>query len=154
MTELLVVKDKVQRALAQVFNIVNVVDNGYTVPYESTMCWVEFFEVTDPESRAFRQELDLPTIIIAFWAVVAVDVRASDAMFKWVATEGQGYDYGAVKALQRDDGLYNVLFQYNLAGESVDPMEIKNALLSVCTTADDIDDEFVAKFGGRRFADT
>lgn len=154
MTELLVVKDKVQRALSQVFTIVNVTDTGYTVPYESTMCWVEFFEVTDPEARAFRQELDLPTIIITFWAVVAADVRASDAMFKWIATEGHAYDYGAVKALQRDDGLYNVLFQYNLAGESVDPMEVKNALLSVCTTADEIDEQFVATFGGRRYADT
>ena len=154
MSELLLVKDKVQRALSQVFNIVNVADNGYTVPYESTMCWVEFFEVTDPESRAFRQEMDLPTIIITFWAVVATDVPASDAMFKWVATKGHVYDYGAVKALQRDDGLYNVLLQYTLAGESVDPMEAKNALLSVCTTADEIDEEFVATFGGRRFADT
>lgn len=154
MSELLVVKDKVQRALSQVFHIVNVAENGYTVPYESTMCWVEFFEITDPESRAFRQELDLPTVIITFWAVVAADVPASDAMFKWVATEGHGYDYGAVKALQRDDGLYNVLFQYNLAGESVDPMEIKNALLSVCTTADEIDEQFVARFGGKRYADT
>jgi hypothetical protein len=153
MSDLLIVKDKVQRALSQVFSIVNVAENGYTVPYESTMCWVDFYEVTDPESRAFRQETDLPTIIISFWAVIAADVRASDAMFKWVATEGQGYDYGAVKALQRDDGQYNVVYQYNLAGESVDPMEIKNALLSVCTTADGIDEEFVSKFGGRRFAD-
>lgn len=154
MSELLVVKDKVQRALSQVFNIVNVADNGYTVPYESTMCWVEFFEVADPESRSFRHEMDLPTIVISFWAVVAADVSASDAMFKWIATEGQSYDYGAVKAVQRDDGLYNVLFQYTLAGESVDPMEIKNALLSVCTTADEIDEAFVSSFGGRRFADT
>jgi len=154
MPELLMVKDKVQRALSQVFNVVNVAENGYTVPYESTMCWVEFYEVTDPESRTFRQEMDLPTIIILFWALVAADVRGSEAMFKWIATEGQSFDYGAVKAVQRDDGLYNIVFQYNLAGESVDPMEVKNALLSVCTTADGMDEEFVSRFGGKRFADT
>jgi hypothetical protein len=124
------------------------------VPYESTMCWVEFFEITDPEARQFRQELDLPTIIVGFWALIATDVRASDQMFQWVATEGQNYDYGSAKAVLRDDGLYNVILRYNLAGESVDPMEVKNALLSVCTTADDLDEEFVARFGGRRFADS
>lgn len=154
MSELLLVKDKVQRALKQVFNIVNVADNGFTVPYESTMCWVEFFEVTDPDSRAFRHDMDLPTVAVLFWAVVALDVNPSDALFKWIATEGQTYDYGAAKAVQRDDGLYNVVFQYNLAGESVDPMEIKNALLSVCTTADQLDEEFISRFGGKRFIDS
>lgn len=153
MSELLLVKDKVQRALSQVFNIVNVADNGYTVPYESTMCWVEFYETTDPEARAFRLEYDLPTILIHFWALVATDVRASDPMFKWIATEGQMRDYGGTKAVLREDGLYNIVFEYSIAGESVDPMEIKNAVMVVSTTADDLDDEFVTKFGGKRFSD-
>lgn len=153
MSELLVVKDRVQRALTSVFNIVNVAENGFTVPYESTMCWVEFFEVTDPESRTFRQEMDLPTIGVLFWAVIAVELQPSDAMFRWIAVDGQTYDYGAVKAVFRDDGLCNVVFEYSLAGESVDPMEIKNALLTVCTTANNLDEEFVAKFGGKRYMD-
>lgn len=153
MSDLLLVKDKVQRALSSVFTIVNVSDNGYTVPYESTMCWVEFYEITDPESRAFRHEMDLPTIHVHFWAIVAVEVRASESMFRWIATDGQANDYGGAKAVQREDGLFDVAYEYALAGEYVDPMEVKNALLAVCTTADEMDDDFVSRFGGKRFAD-
>lgn len=154
MSDLLVVKDKVQRALRQVFNIVNVSDTGFTVPYESTMCWVDFFEVTDPDSVKFRKEHDLPLITVHFWAMTVVGARKSNELFEWVATEGGGYNFGAFRAVKRDDDLYNVVFEYTTPGETIDPMEVKSALIAVCTTADDMDETLVGRFGGSTFANS
>jgi hypothetical protein len=152
MSEVLVVKDKVQRTLTQVFNTVNVSELGFTVPYESTQCWVDFHVMNDPEVVARRKELDMPTITVSFWALIAQGARGSADMFEWIAVDGQMFNYGSVNAVKRDDGLFNVLFEYRIAGESCDPMEIKNAVISVCTSADDLDEEFTKRFGGSTFS--
>ena len=46
-----------------------------------------------------------------------------------------------------------VVFEYTLAGDNLDPGELKNALFMVATTADKKDDELQAKFGGKRIED-
>jgi len=46
-----------------------------------------------------------------------------------------------------------VIFEITIPGDSIDPGELKQALLSVATTADDLDDELKVKFGGKRVED-
>jgi hypothetical protein len=40
-----------------------------------------------------------------------------------------------------------------IAGDTVDPGELKQALLAVATTTDDLDDVLKGKFGGKRYED-
>lgn len=153
MSEILVVKDKIQRILTDLFNSVQVTDSGFSVEIESTKCFVDVHQLSNPEDVAWRKKNDYPTINISVWAIVSIGVKSSSEMFEWIATEGQSYDYGATRAVRRDDGMYNVLFQYRFVGETSDPMEIRNAVMAVCTTADNLDDEFTKKFGGETYAE-
>ncbi len=77
----LVVKDKVQRFAKQLFNIVELNDDGsLSIPYESTHIFIEVFDMTsnDAEMNAFRKENDLSFTIVSIWAMVLVDVKTNN----------------------------------------------------------------------------
>ena len=81
-------------------------------------------------------------------------MKPSNELYKWVATEGADFFYGHCKVLNYgDDGQVQVIFEITIAGDTIDPGELKQALLAVATTADDLDDELKAKFGGKRVED-
>jgi len=42
---------------------------------------------------------------------------------------------------------------YTMSGETLDPGEFKNGVMSVATTANHLDDIAQEKFGGKRFTD-
>ena len=46
-----------------------------------------------------------------------------------------------------------LLFVYTMSGETLDPGEFKNGVMSVATTANHLDDIAQEKFGGKRFTD-
>ena len=46
-----------------------------------------------------------------------------------------------------------MLYEITLAGDTIDPGELKQGLLAVATTSDDLDDELKGKFGGKRYED-
>ena len=50
-----------------------------------------------------------------------------------------------------EDG--DVIFQHTIMGDMCDKPELKSSVLAVARTADNKDDEIVAKFGGQRAAD-
>jgi hypothetical protein len=148
----LVVKDKVQRFAKQMFNNVMLEDDGSLgIPYESTHVIIEVHDVTsnDAETNAFRKENDLSFTMISVWAFVLLDVKPSDDLYKWVAIDGQNFDYGGFKVVVRDDGLANVIYRTAISGDSLDAGELKDALLSVAFTADNNDDELKSRFGGK-----
>ena len=152
----LVVKDKVQRFAKQLFNVVELNDDGsLSVPYESTHVFLEVHDVssTDAEFAAFRKEHDLSNTIVSIWAMVLLEVKGSNDFFKWIALEGQGFDYGSFRAIELEDGRYNLIFRNTLAGDNLDAGELKESLLCVATTADNFDEELKNKFGGNKVAD-
>ena len=156
MSTLVVVKDKVSRYAREVFNIVQLDDDGdLIIPYESTKVWIQFIErEVTPEREAFYNENQLSRTIVQIWAPVIVDVTPSNDLYKWVATEGAEYFYGHCKVINfGDTGKVQVIFEICLAGDTIDPGELKQALISIATVADDLDDELKAKFGGKRYED-
>lgn len=153
MSEILVVKDKVGRYIKEVFDQVNIGDNGeFVIPYESTLVVVRLAEIQDPEVVKFKKELGLPLIVVHFFALVLMDVRPSNDLYKWIATEGQTFDFGTFKFDLSEDGKTGtVVFDYMIAGDTADPEEVKNAIIAVATVADNMDDELKKMFGGRLF---
>lgn len=152
----LVVKDKVQRFAKQLFNIVELNDDGsLSIPYESTHVFIEVFDTSsnDPEFNTFKKENDLSFSIVNVWAMVLMDVKPTNDLYKWVATEGQEFDYGSFKVLVRDDGLANVIYRSTIGGDSLDAGELKQALLAVASTADNNDENLKSLFGGKTVSD-
>jgi hypothetical protein len=152
----LVVKDKVQRFAKQLFNVVELNDDGsLSIPYESTHVFIEVYDLspTDADFAAFKREHDLSNTIVSVWAMVLMEVKGSSDLFKWIATEGQGFDYGAFRAIEREDGKYNVVYKSGIPGDNLDAGELKEALLSVAATADNNDEELKRMFGGQTVAD-
>jgi hypothetical protein len=152
----LVVKDKVQRFAKQLFNIVELNDDGsLSIPYESTHVFIEVFDTTstDPEFNKFKKDNDLSFTIVSVWAMVLVDVKPSNELYKWVAIDGQDFDFGGFKVIIRDDGLANVVYRNAIGGDSLDAGELKEALLSVAATADNNDEILKSRFGGKTVSD-
>ena len=97
----LVVKDKVQRFAKQLFNIVELNDDGsLSIPYESTHVFIEVYDTTsnDADFAAFKKANDLTNSVISVWAMVTMDVKPSNDLYKWVATEGQDFNFSSFKA--------------------------------------------------------
>ena len=156
MSNLLVVKDKVSRYARELFNIVQLDDDGdLIIPYESTKIWIQFVErEVAPEREAFYNDNQLSRTVVQIWAPTIIDVTPTPELYKWVATEGALYFYGHCRVLNYGDkGNVQVIFEVALPGDTIDPGELKQGLIAVASAADDLDDELKAKFGGKRIED-
>jgi hypothetical protein len=156
-SNLLLVKDKVQRFAKQFFNIVQLDDDGdLSIPYESTNIFISCHEIDQsPELNEFFRDNEISMTIVSVWALVLRDVKATPELFKWIATEGQTFDYGRFKLNEAPDspGKYAVIFEHNLAGDTLDAGELKGALAAVGIVADGEDDKLKARFGGKTVED-
>lgn len=156
MSNLLVVKDKVSRFAREVFNVVQLDDDGdLIIPYESTKIFIRVFErEVAADSEEFWNENQLSRTAVYVWALTIFDVKPSNELYKWVATEGADFFYGHCKVCPfGESGNVQVIFEITIPGDSIDPGELKQALLAVAMTADDLDDGLKAKFGGKRVED-
>ena len=80
-------------------------------------------------------------------------VPLTPELYKWVATEGQAYFFGHPGVVERENGLGDIHFRHNLLGDFLDPEELKWGVLALGDTADDLDDELQARFGGKKFTE-
>jgi hypothetical protein len=85
--------------------------------------------------------------------MVLVDVKPNNELYKWVAVDGQSFDFGGFKVIVRDDGLANVVYRTAIGGDNLDAGELKEALLSVAATADNNDEMLKSRFGGNTVND-
>lgn len=128
----------------------------WTVAFESTRVWIAIEKGFVPKSeknKNWHAKHDIPNILVKIWATILVNVPRSPGLFKWVATEGQNWMLGGTRVVLGDEGECSLLFTYSIAGETMDPGEFKNAVMSVVTVANHLDDIAQEKFGGKRFID-
>jgi hypothetical protein len=155
MSDLLVIKDKVGRFIKEVFSV-SLGDSGeFIILHESVIVVAEVLEMTDKDTLAFRKEFGLPIFAVQFFSPVLFDVKPSNELFKWIAVEGQQFDYGAFRFDYNDERKKDgtILFSYMIAADTIDAEEAKNAVISVATVADSHDEELKKMFGGQRFED-
>ena len=137
------VKDRVQRMLSEIVGVVQIDGDGdFTFSYESTRIWVSAYW-WEP------QELT----VVNVYAIPLWNVPGSPEFFERITREAYDMRFGALSLYKREDGLYNVNFRHALVGETLDPEELKTAVLAVAYTADNLDDELQKEFGGQRWAD-
>jgi hypothetical protein len=152
-----IVFNKVERYLKEIFPAAEQKsETQFSVPFESTRIWVSIEDGNIPKSekvKAWHLKHDIPHVLVKVWATILIGAPRSPGLFKWVATEGQDWMLGGTQVVLGDDGNCSLLFVYSLAGETLDPGEFKNAVMSVATAANHLDDIAQEKFGGKRFID-
>lgn len=157
MSEIELVKSKVARYLKEIFPSAEQNEQSHwTVSFESTRVWIAIEKGFIPKSdknKNWHMKHDIPNILVKVWATILVNVPRSPGLFKWVATEGQNWMLGGTRVVLGNEGECSLLFTYSIAGETMDPGEFKNAVMSVVTVANHLDDIAQEKFGGKRFID-
>lgn len=146
MSGVLAAKDKVQRYLSDFVGSVDLLPDGrLAFEYGSTRLFVRVDGRGDPEYT-----------FAIFTAPVAIDVPTSPELFKWLAVNSGNYLFGHLECLMEseNDETCTVIFTHTLLTDYLDAEELRRAVGVVVFTADELDDEFVAKFGGKRFTDS
>ena len=131
---------KVQKYLTEGLGSVSIDRDGdFRIPYGSTECFV-----------SIRDGFGDHTIVEA-WAIVLSEVRPTAELYHHVAEND--FTIGNLSVYDADDGTVRLIFSLRLLGDFLDPEELLLAVAMVARTADDLDDELQARFGGRKFTD-
>jgi hypothetical protein len=137
------VKDRVERMLTDFVGMVQLHPDGhYTFDYNSVKVFVTVFDWPEANASCVRVH-----------AVLLWEVPGSAELFEEIATSALNYRFGALSLFKCDDGSYNVNFGHTLLGDTLDPDELRHAVGAVAITADQLDDQLKAKYGGTRWAD-
>jgi hypothetical protein len=103
--------------------------------------------------RVFVSVNDAPDgnhTIITVNSVTNWDLEPDPGLFRYVATRSNDIAFGTLSVVERRDRKCNVNLHYAMLGDTVDPDDLLNAVSAVATVADEVDDEVVRRFGGRR----
>jgi hypothetical protein len=138
----LLLKDKVQRYLADLIGSVELIPDGaYSFQTGSARVFV----------RCTPWGSD--STIVSVTCPILFECPASPELYEQIATHADDYLFGHLSATVQDDGTVMVMFTHTLLGDFLDPEELKHAVGALVTTADQLDDELQARFGGKRFHD-
>ena len=134
------VKDKVQRILADALGSVSIDKDGD-------------FHVRDGSAVVFIHvyALDSGVSMINVYSIALSNVPLTPELYRWVATEGQAFRFGRCMVAEGDNGLGRMMMTHTLLGDYLDAEELKWAVFALLSTADDLDDQLKARFGGERF---
>lgn len=138
------VKKKVQRILADELGSVEIDRDGdFVLKHESAVAFVR--------CRPRNDKPDADIVVRAFCPLVT-NVPLTPELFKWVAVDGQSFQFGSCRVLLDDDGKTGrVDFGDTIVGNDLDPNELLNLVFSVVFTSNELDNELRDKFGGTLF---
>lgn len=93
-------------------------------------------------------------VLVNVYALVAFDVPITDELCADLILE-RGAVMGGWSISRRDDNpkLGTVSFSIRLLGNEIDESELVHAIRAAGDTADENDDQIVARFGGKRYED-
>lgn len=138
--DVLSIKDKVQRYLTDVYEKVVVDSDGdFSFRIGSTQMWVAVSQVDKKENRA-------PYVAVRVFANTNNRVPPSPGLFEYVAFHGR-FAFGALRCYKKDEGV-RVFLEHTLVGDYLDPSELYICFSEMAYTADWVDDQIKAKFGG------
>ena len=142
---LLELKDKVQRWMtdAGLRGIEITPNGGYTFRFESTQVFIEFEQRGEGE-HAFTA--------VVITAPFLQSVKATPELYEWVARSTDNWLFGHLgMVVDEETGDAIVALTHTLLGDYLDPPEFHRALAAVASTANNIDDDIAARFGGETF---
>jgi type III secretion system-like peptide-binding chaperone len=133
-----IVKDKVQRILAENFSGVELGKAGnFTLRNESARLFINFM----PQETRVIVNLVVPLLL---------KVAPTPELFHYIAIHGDDYIFGHLSAEETEDGIA-VFFSHALLGDYLDDEELLASVRGLLGVGNDIDDELQAQFGGNKF---
>ena len=134
-------REKVQRWLTEEFGPLMVTaEGGISVPAGSSRVWVEVHPYGDDE------------LVVQLTAPVLFDVPPSREFSDWVLENSATWVLGGLVYFEDEEGA-TLLFRHTILGDYLDKAELLASAYAVGSTADLIDDDLQARFGGERVAD-
>ena len=115
-------------------------ENEVTFPFGSTRIFIDLFALDEASS------------VVNVYAIATIDVPPSEALFRFLALNPDAALFGHLGAVERE-GVIDVLFSHRLLADSLDKEELEQTVATVATTANEVDDVIVQRFGGRRYRD-
>jgi len=95
-----------------------------------------------------------PRTLVLITSLILKGVKASPALFEWVARNGGSRWFGHVEVLDDDaSGTVYLVMSHTLLGDYLDEEELNIGLGAVLSSADEWDDELQKRFGGKRADD-
>jgi hypothetical protein len=141
------VAQSVHETLAQEWGVEPDKDGSGSVAFGSTWCHVSCVPHGDCEVHGND------SVIVCLAAPVLFKVPFTEELCRWVATDGD-YLFGRMKVHPDDSGsLCTVALEHAILGDHLDAEELVWAISAVGLTADGLDDELQALFGGQRSHD-
>jgi hypothetical protein len=135
------VKGKAQRILAEKLGSAEVDRDGNLLFRLGSS--VVFIQVSDLSNGRVAIKIVCPMV---------KDVPMSPALCRWIAVEGQEYRFGGCYLNPNADGSTAwVYFRHSILGDDLDESELMTSVGAVAATADQLDNELQAKFGGTLF---
>jgi Putative bacterial sensory transduction regulator len=133
-------RSKVQQYLTHNFNNVNIDENSdFSLRHGSARVFVR---TRSAEKADFTWiSLDIP---------VLREVKETPQVLEYVALHADQYVFGHLSAARTNDGLI-IWLSHALLGDYLDEQELLRAVGAMLSTAEQIDDELQAQFGGKRF---
>lgn len=132
-------KEKVQRILPDLGNPMLDSQGRLSLQCGSARIFVEVEELGSDQSWV---RLTCPLL---------QEITPSPALFEYVAMNADRFKYGALSATKDDQGQVHLWMTHGLLGTYLDPDELKIAVSLLVQSADELDDELKARFGGVRF---
>lgn len=138
------VRTKIQRILTDNFGRVEIDrDNDFVVRKSSAVAFVRV-----------REGFGEDGVIIDVRCPLLTNLKLSNDLYKYVATEGQWFKLGGMYVNPDDNGKTGWLFfKYSITGDDLDESELMNAVGSVVVTSDQLDNELQERFGGELFGE-
>jgi len=136
------VRERVQQWLAEEFGGITIGmpgTNDFEMRIDSTFVRVVV--------RSFRDHA-----IIEITAPILFDVPITSEFKDYVALNTGLWVLGGFHYFE-DEGGANLIFQHTILGDYVDKEELLASLMAVGATAEQLDDELLGQFGGRRSLD-
>jgi hypothetical protein len=137
-------RDKVQRYLLDMglHGVEITRSGGFTFRKGSTRVFVDLDERGKDDDRF---------TVVRVTAPFLQNVPATPEVFEWVAKSADDWLFGHLGMLENEDGTYIIVFSHRILGDYLDPQELYHAVAAIAVTADDMDDELAARFGGETF---
>lgn len=124
---------------------------GFRVEVNSTAVFVAI-----NDASSFETPADVftggPAEVVTITSPLLRGVPLSNELIEWAATEGGRFLFGHVM-LEHANGVADLNFQHRLLATRLDVEELDAAVVAVVATADQLDDQLQARFGGERFID-
>lgn len=93
-------------------------------------------------------------VVIRLWADVMWEVSPSPQLYRYLLIRNEDFFFGGFSIHEKDNGTVNIYFNYGLLADYLDLGELDTAITMVAMTADRIDEDIKAAFGGQRVLDS